>query len=58
MVINMLKIQKKQGLTQKQEILLRVGTILLALVSAGIIMAALGYNPFAMYAKIIKGALG
>ena len=54
----MLKIQKKQGLTQKQEILLRVGTILLALVSAGIIMAALGYNPFAMYAKIIKGALG
>ena len=28
----MLKIQKKQGLSQKQEILLRVGTVVLALV--------------------------
>jgi len=54
----MLKIQKKQGLSQKQEALLRVGTVVLALVCAGLIMAALGYNPIDMYAKIIKGALG
>ena len=54
----MLKIQKKQGLSQKQEILLRVGTVVLALVCAGLMMAALGYNPIDMYAKIVKGALG
>lgn len=54
----MLKIQKKQGLTQKQEIFLRLSTVVLALVAAGIIMAILGYNPFTMYTKMIKGALG
>ncbi len=54
----MLKIQKKQGLSAKQETLLRIGTVVLALVCAGIIMACLGYNPFKMYANIIKGSFG
>ena len=54
----MLRIQKQQGLTKKQEILLRVGTIVLALVASGVMMAALGYNPFTVYLKMIKGALG
>ena len=53
----MLRIQKQQGLTKKQEILLRVGTIVLALVASGVMMAALGYNPFTVYLKMIKGAL-
>ncbi len=54
----MLKIQKKQSLSSKQESLLRIGTVLLALICAGLIMAALGYNPIDMYTKLIKGALG
>lgn len=54
----MLKIQKKMGMTSKQEALLEVGTVVLALISAGVIMACLGYNPFTMYAKLLKGALG
>ena len=54
----MLKIQKKQGLTHKQEVILRISTIIIALIAAGLIMAVLGYNPFTMYSKLIKGALG
>ncbi|MBQ8508519.1 MAG: ABC transporter permease [Clostridia bacterium] len=54
----MLKIQKKQGLTPKQEALLRIGTVVLALICAGIIMGCLGYNPFKMYVQLVKGALG
>ncbi|MGN1128253.1 MAG: ABC transporter permease, partial [Candidatus Flemingiibacterium sp.] len=54
----MLKIQKKMGMTSKQEALLEIGTVVLALISAGVIMACLGYNPFTMYAKLLKGALG
>ncbi|MBQ2765653.1 MAG: ABC transporter permease [Clostridia bacterium] len=54
----MLKIQKKQGISQTKESLLRVGSVIAALVAAGIVMALLGYNPFELYAKMIKGALG
>ena len=54
----MLKIQKKQGMTSKQETLLRVGTVVVALIAAGLVMACLGYNPFTMYAKLLKGAVG
>ena len=43
---------------EKQEALLEVGTVVLALICAGVIMACLGYNPFTMYAKLLKGALG
>lgn len=54
----MLKIQKKQGLTHKQESLLRIGSVVVALIAAGVVMALLGYNPFDLYGKMIKGALG
>ena len=54
----MLKIQKKQGMTSKQETLLRVGTVVVALIAAGLVMACLGYNPLTMYAKLLKGAVG
>ncbi len=54
----MLKIQKKQGLSPRNEALLRIGTVVLALIAAGIIMALLGYNPIDMYVKMIKGSLG
>ncbi len=54
----MLKIQKKQGLSKNKESLLRVGSVIAALVAAGIVMALLGYNPFELYRKMIKGALG
>ncbi len=54
----MLKIQKKQGLSPATESLLRISSVLIALVAAGIIMAFLGYNPIDVYGKMIKGALG
>lgn len=57
-IFKMLRIQKKQGISSKQELMLRTGTILLSLICTGIIMAALGYNPFTMYSKLLKGALG
>lgn len=54
----MLKIQKKIGLSTGKEALLRIGTVIIALIFAGIVMAFLGYNPITLYQKLIKGALG
>lgn len=54
----MLKIQKKQGLKPWQENTLRVGSVIVAIIAAGIIMAILGYNPIEVYGKMLKGALG
>ncbi len=54
----MLKIQKKQGLSHKWEILLRILSVIIALVAAGGVMALLGYNPMEVYSKMIKGSLG
>ncbi len=54
----MIKIQKKQGLKSWQEGLLRVGSIIAALIASGIIIALLGYNPFEVYGAMVKGSLG
>jgi ABC-type uncharacterized transport system permease subunit len=54
----MVKITKKAALPRKQEILIQVLAIVLALVFAGIVIAIIGFNPFLVYLNILDGSVG
>ncbi|MEG2088170.1 MAG: ABC transporter permease, partial [Angelakisella sp.] len=53
-----LQIVKRKESTPLRQSLVRVAAALAALVATGIVMAALGYNPFVMYQKMLEGCLG
>ncbi len=54
----MLKIVKKAEKSAAYNYLLSLGAVLCALLAAALVMAALGYNPAEIYAKIIEGSTG
>lgn len=54
----MIKITKKADLPKKQEIIIQIVAIALSLVFAGIVIAAMGFNPALVYYSIIDGSLG
>lgn len=54
----MVKITRKAALPRKQEILIQVLAIVLALVFAGIVIAIIGFNPFLVYLNILDGSVG
>lgn len=56
--MNFLKITKRDDLPPKKATAIRILSILLSLVFAGLVIAALGYNPITVFASMIKGALG
>jgi len=53
-----IRIAARTEITGPGEITLRVAAAAAALVASGIIMALMGYNPFAIFGKIISGSLG
>lgn len=54
----MFKIVKKTEVPPLQSALLRVFAAVYALLSAAVIMAAIGHNPVQVYSEILKGAVG
>lgn len=54
----MIKISKKATLPKKQEALIQVMSIFLALVFAGAVIAVMGFNPLEVYRNIIDGSIG
>ncbi|MDF2631980.1 MAG: nucleoside transporter rane protein [Caproiciproducens sp.] len=54
----MVKIVKKKESSSMQSTLLRVGSVLIALVASAAFIAALGYNPFVVYQNIVAGSVG
>lgn len=56
--MNFLKITKREDLPRKKAILIRILSILLSLVFAGLVIAALGYNPIDVFSNMVSGALG
>lgn len=53
-----MKFVKRQNISKKQEISIRIVAILLAFVVMGILFAALKCNPISVYISIFKGAFG
>ena len=53
-----IRIAKKESSGGFRALLIRVSSVLAALLLAGIIMAAMGYDPVAAFAAIIKGSFG
>lgn len=53
----MLQIVKKQEMSPRNAVLLRIAMVLVALIAAGLIILLLGYNPITVYANIVKGAV-
>ena len=54
----MLKIQKRASLPKRKEIMIQTLAVLLSLVFAGLVILAMGYNPFEVYVRIVEGSLG
>ena len=56
--MNFLKITKREDLPKNKTIFIRILSVLLSLVFAGLVIAALGYNPIEVFTNMIDGALG
>lgn len=56
--MNFLKITKRADLPRNKAIVIRIISIALSLVFAGLVIAALGYNPIDVFANMVTGALG
>lgn len=56
--MNLLKITKREKLSQKQEYIVRALAIVLALFCTGLILLIFGLNPFKVFSAIIEGSLG
>lgn len=52
----MLKIVKKPDTSSTYNIMLNLGAVVFALMSAALVMAVFGYNPLEIYGKIIEGS--
>ena len=53
----MLKIVRKAEPSRRNEILMRLGAVALALAASAVVMAMLGYHPLNVYQKILEGSL-
>lgn len=53
-----IQVVKKKEASPGRQAAIRISAALCALVATGLCMALLGYNPFAMYAKMVEGSLG
>lgn len=56
--MNFIKITKRDDLPKKKAAFIRVLSVVLSLVFAGLVIAALGYNPITVFGSMLKGALG
>jgi general nucleoside transport system permease protein len=53
-----IRIAKKESTGGWRALLIRVASVLAALVLSSLLMAGMGYNPFAAFAAMLKGAFG
>ncbi|MDF2822158.1 MAG: nucleoside transporter rane protein [Clostridiales bacterium] len=53
----MFNLTKRTNQSKIHTLLLQLGAIVAALVAAGIVMWAMGYNPFVIYTKIVEGSV-
>lgn len=51
----LIRIAKRAELSDKKRMLLRLGSLLLALVAGGLFLLFLGYNPFSIYSTMVTG---
>lgn len=56
--MNFLKITKREDTPRNKAILIRILSVVLSLVFAGLVIAILGYNPIEVFSSMISGALG
>lgn len=56
--MNFLKITKREDTPKNKVILIRIISVVLSLVFAGLVIAILGYNPIEVFSSMISGALG
>ncbi len=56
--MNLIKITKRDDLPKNKAALIRILSVVLSIVFAGLIIAALGYNPITVFSSMLKGALG
>lgn len=54
----LIRLSKRENMAKWQVWAIRIGSIFLALILGGIVIAATGVNPFKAYGTIISGALG
>lgn len=54
----LVRLAKRTDIARGKAWAIRAGAIVLALMTGGLIVMALGHNPFAVYGSIVKGALG
>ena len=56
--MNLLKLTKRDDLSKKQEMVVRVIAIVLSFVFAGLMLIIFGLNPIDVFGSIVEGALG
>lgn len=56
--MHFLKISKRDNLPPKKAMAIRILSVVLSIVFAGLVIAALGYNPITVFSSMIRGALG
>jgi ABC-type uncharacterized transport system permease subunit len=54
----MLKMSVRSSMKPEMKVFVRLAGLVSALVTTGIFLLALGYNPFAVYASMVEGSLG
>ena len=52
----LIRITKRSELTSKQILLLRLGSVLLAIIAGGLFILCMGNNPISVYSTMIRGA--
>lgn len=53
----LVRVAKRPELSKRKATLVRLSSIVFALILGGLLILALGYNPFAVYSDIVKGSL-
>ena len=51
----LIRVEKRKERPAKQVRLLRLASVLLAIVAGGLFILCIGYNPFSVYATIVSG---
>src|SRR5574344_2309338 len=54
----MIHVVTRKALPMKEEILVRIGSVVAAILASMIIMLCMKFNPFVVYGNIVKGSLG
>lgn len=54
----MLKIVKKDGLTKKDNIKIRIIAVIVSILASALIVAFMGYNPIDVFSDIVSGSIG